>query len=160
MKNCAKLNNLHVQVLHNVKSEIVLSEYYVAKLDKISQNLKTQINSRLTNLAVKLYLLRHYIPKLALGKGCRHFLQYNIFNVVVALVDLEKIHTSFQETKWTLPTFCRAKKMEKNVKYLKFRVALDSLRTVWRVFDTIFHLTGLTIPRSSNFGDDGWHVCR
>ena len=49
-------------------------------------------------------------------------------------------------------------KTEKSVKYLKFRVALDSLRTVWQVFDTFFHLPGQTILRSSKFCDDGWHV--
>ena len=33
-------------------------------------------------------------------------------------------------------------KTEKNVKYLEFWVALDSLRTVRHVFDTFFHLPG------------------
>ena len=46
-------------------------------------------------------------------------------------------------------------KTDKSVKYLKFLVALDSLRTVWQVFDILFHLPGHTILRSSIFGDDG-----
>ena len=50
-------------------------------------------------------------------------------------------------------------KTEKSVKYLKFRVALDSLRMVWQVFD-IFHLPGETILRSSIFGNEGWHIRR
>ena len=49
-------------------------------------------------------------------------------------------------------------KTEKSVKYLKFWVALDSLRTVWQVFDTFFYLPGETILRSSNFGDNEWRV--
>ena len=51
-------------------------------------------------------------------------------------------------------------KNEKSVEYLKFRVALDSRRTVWQAFDTFSHLPGQTSLRSSNFGNDGWHVCR
>ena len=35
-------------------------------------------------------------------------------------------------------------KNKKSIKYLKFRVALNSLRTVWQVFDTFFHLPGQT----------------
>ena len=51
-------------------------------------------------------------------------------------------------------------KTEKSVKYFKFRVTLDSLRTVWQVFDTFLRLLGQTILRSSIFGNDGWHVRR
>ena len=49
---------------------------------------------------------------------------------------------------------------KKSVKYLEFRVALNSLRTVWQVFDMFFHLLGKTKLRSSNFGDNEWHVRR
>ena len=48
--------------------------------------------------------------------------------------------------------------MKKSVKTLTFRVALDSLRMVWQVFGTFFDLPGETILRSSNFGDEEWHV--
>ena len=51
-------------------------------------------------------------------------------------------------------------KTEKSVKYLKFRVALDSLRTVWQVFDTFSIFQGKTILRNSNVGGDGWHLRR
>ena len=37
-------------------------------------------------------------------------------------------------------------KNEKSVKYLKLQVSLDSLRTVWQVFDTFFQFS-----RPNNF---------
>ena len=46
----------------------------------------------------------------------------------------------------------KSMKSEKNVKYLEFRLVVDSLRTVLQVFDTFLHLPGQTILRSSNFG--------
>ena len=59
----------------------------------------------------------------------------------------------FAEILWRMKTV-------KSVKTLIFRVVFDFIRTVCQVFDTFSHLPGETILRSSNFGDDGWHVRR
>ena len=105
-----------------------------------------------------------FITMLCLVSGVREspwIFFYAIFYLVVTLVDLHREKNGILGNNiWTLPTFCRARKMGKSVKYLKFRVALESLRTVWQVFDTFFNLPGKAILRSSNFGDDEWHVRR
>ena len=50
-------------------------------------------------------------------------------------------------------------KTEKSVKCLKFRVALDSLRTGWQVFKTFPSSRPITFDKFK-FGDDGWYVRR
>ena len=82
---------------------------------------------------------------------------HNIFYLVVTLVYLEKI-LHFGRQHGLCRHFLEHEDWKKSVKYIFFRVVLDSLRTVCQVFDTFFHLPGKTILRSSNFGDDIWRV--
>ena len=83
---------------------------------------------------------------------------YNMF-LSSSYVGLSREKNVILERRLDFADILQRIKNEKKVKDLKIQVVLDSLRTVWRVFDT-FHLPGQTKLISLNFGDNGWHLRR
>jgi len=68
---------------------------------------------------------------------CRHYIRIICFYQVVTLVYLEKKNVIL-ERRLDFADILQRIKNEKKVKDLKIQVVLNSLRTVWRVFDTFF----------------------
>ena len=62
----------------------------------------------------------------------------NIFSLLITLVGLEKNKYVILGSKMDFSAILQSMKNWKSVKYLKYRVALGSLGTVWKVFDTFF----------------------
>ena len=75
--------------------------------------------------------------KRPLGVDADFFYGIMFFSLLITLVDLEK---KCLGRKMGFANILQSKKNRKKGKYLKLRVALGSLKTVWQVFDTFFSI--------------------